>query len=405
MKAIIKKTLFLAVAALSCGFVACKDDGQEMNYNIKPGNELYSPLTGLAVDLSKGGSTTFEWAPSIPEDGGYVSYEVLFDKENGDFSNPVGCISSQFTGSKSFVTLTARQLNSVARDSGIEINSTGTLKWTVRASKGLFGRIYSQANTMTITTMNAMDPLPKSVTIKGESTEDPDNGISMTVSPGIDGNAANEGTFECFTRLTNGSFTIEDDLGRHYQLNANGTMEEAATAVANTMSDGTGIYWIKVEFDGMLWSAHKVSKIELQAANSNILGGKGMPGCDWKMLFPMTYEGKGVWVIKDYNNLMSLQTEDGGITSSPGDSRHKFKMTMSDNTVYYLGKSDKVSLGTSYSTDFLKCVIWTEGKVGNADWDKSWEFLSSDCGRPFDGYLYLNGDNAGGTFYHEYLFK
>lgn len=404
MEAILKKTIFLAVAALSCGFVACDEDGQDMNYNIKPGNVLYSPSTGIAVDLSKGESTTFEWAPSVPQDGGYVSYEVLFDKENGDFSNPVGTVSSQLTGSKSYVTLSARDLNSVARNAGIDINSTGTLKWTVRASKGLFGSIYSQANTMTVKTMNAMDPLPETVTLKGDATEDAE-GIAMVASPGLNDKPANDGTFECFTRISNGSFTIEDDLGRYYQLNANGTMEEVETAVANSMSNGTGIYWIKVEFDGMVWSAKKVSKMELQASNSNILGGKGMPGCEWKMFFTMNYEGKGVWAIKDYDNKMSLQTEDKGVTSSPGDSRHKFKMTLSDNTVYYFGKSDKVSLGTSYSTDFLKCTVWAEANVGNADWDKSWEFLSSDCGRPFDGYLYLNGDNAAGTFYHEYKFK
>ncbi|WP_295959317.1 SusE domain-containing protein [uncultured Alistipes sp.] len=404
MEAILKKTIFLAVAALSCGFVACDEDGQDMNYNIKPGNVLYSPSTGIAIDLSKGESTTFEWAPSVPEGGGYVSYEVLFDKENGDFSTPSGIVSSQLTGSKSYVTLSARDLNTVARNAGIDINSTGTLKWTIRASKGLFGSIYSQANTMTVKTMNAMDPLPETVTLKGDATEDAE-GIAMVASPGLNDKPANDGTFECFTRISNGSFTIEDDLGRYYQLNANGTMEEVETAVANSMSNGAGIYWIKVEFDGMVWSAKKVSKIELQATSNSVLGGKGMPGCEWKMFFTMTYEGKGVWAIKDYDNKMSLQTEDKGVTSSPGDSRHKFKMTLSDNTIYYFGKSDKVSLGTSYSTDFLKCTVWEEANINNTDWDKSWEFLSSDCGRPFDGYLYLNGDNAAGTFYHEYKFK
>lgn len=404
MEAILKKTIFLAVAALSCGFVACDEDGQDMNYNIKPGNVLYSPSTGIAIDLSKGESTTFEWAPSVPEGGGYVSYEVLFDKENGDFSTPSGIVSSQLTGSKSYVTLSARDLNTVARNAGIDINSTGTLKWTIRASKGLFGNIYSQANTMTVKTMNAMDPLPETVTLKGDATEDAE-GIAMVASPGLNDDPANDGTFECFTRISNGSFTIEDDLGRYYRLNANGTMEEVETAVANSMSNGAGIYWLKVEFDGMVWSAKKVSKIELQATSNSVLGGKGMPGCGWKMFFTMTYEGKGVWAIKDYDNKMSLQTEDKGVTSSPGDSRHKFKMTLSDNTIYYFGKSDKVSLGTSYSTDFLKCTVWEEANITNTDWDKSWEFLSSDCGRPFDGYLYLNGDNAAGTFYHEYKFK
>ena len=42
---------------------------------------------------------------------------------------------------------------------------------------------------------------------------------------------------------------------------------------------------------------------------------------------------------------------------------------------------------------------------GDKDWNKTYNFLLSDCGRDFDCYLYLNGDNKAGGFWHEYIFK
>ena len=120
------------------------------------------------------------------------------------------------------------------------------------------------------------------------------------------------------------------------------------------------------------------------------------------MYFPTEYQGKGVWAIFDYENTMSLKKDgNGGYTA--GDTRHRFNMTMEDGSVIYLGTES--ALGTEYSVDYMKVHLYTNATIGNADWDKTWNVLSGDCGRPFDGYLYMNADNEAGTFYHEYIFK
>ena len=82
-------------------------------------------------------NTSFEWAPSVAEDGGYITYEVLFDKADGDFSAPLAVKNSQMTGSKASLSISAKELNEVAALAGIENAKTGQLKWTVRAGKGL----------------------------------------------------------------------------------------------------------------------------------------------------------------------------------------------------------------------------------------------------------------------------
>ena len=66
--------------------------------------------------------------------------------------------------------------------------------------------------------------------------------------------------------------------------------------------------------------------------------------------------------------------------------------------------SSSSSLGSSYTTDYLRVYIYTYND-GDKDWNKTYNFLLSDCGRDFDCYLYLNGDNKAGGFWHEYIFK
>ena len=365
----------------------CSDEGNEINYNIQTGNKLYLPAESESIDLTLGSDVRFEWSPSIAEDNGFVSYELLFDRENGDFSQPLAAMTSQLTGSQTYLSVSAKELNTVARTAGLGTRETGNLRWTVRASKGINGSVYTESRLLCVTTMNSMSPLPQRITLQGEATEDPAAGIPMVVSAGIDGEAATEGTFECFTKIKSGAdFTVVDDLGRYYKLDeANGTVTYSETPVNNRMS-AEGIYWIKIDFGVMTWEPKAITKIEYYAA----------AWADNQMStarVTMDYQGKGVWLLADYENTIS--------DNSANDSRHRFNATLGDGSMLYLGT--RSSLGSSYTTDYLKVNLYTS--LGNADWDNTYNFLTTDCGRAFDCYLYLNADNPAGTWWHEYKFK
>ena len=388
------RTLFRNIAILAVAvspFVSgCTDDGNEINYNIQPGNELYLPLSGKTVDLSRGADVEFQWAPSIAYDNGFVSYELLFDRESGNFSAPLAVMTSQLNGSKAYLSVTSKKLNGVARAAGFGTLETGNLKWTVRASKGLFGNVYTESRILTVTTTNAMNPFPQTVTLMGDGVEDP-TGIKMVASAGIDKVAGSEGTFECFTKIKGSTdFTIVDDLGRYYTLNENKTVTFSETAVANRMPS-EAIYWLKIDFDMMTWSYNTVSKIEYYAAS----------WADNKMTtvnLAMNYAGKGVWTLLNYENTISKNSAD--------DSRHRFNATLGDGTKLYLGT--QASLGTTYTTDYLKVNLYTTETVNNSDkvnWEMTYKFLSSNFGQKLDCYLYMNGDNPAGTWWHEYKFK
>ena len=159
MRTLLRNITILTLAAAP--FVSgCTEEGNEINYKIQPGNELYLPADATEIDLTQGANIEFQWSPSIAHDNGFVSYELVFDKPNGDFSAPLAAMASQLNGSKTALSVSSKNLNSVARAAGIGNNESGSLKWTVRASKGIFGNVYAETRILNVLTMNSMDPLP-----------------------------------------------------------------------------------------------------------------------------------------------------------------------------------------------------------------------------------------------------
>ena len=73
-----------------------------------------------------------------------------------------------------------------------------------------------------------------------------------------------------------------------------------------------GIYWIKIDFSAMTYTAVQVSMIEYYAAS----WADNSMSTVYKTL---TYKGKGVWELLDYDNEISV--------NSSNDTRHRFNMT------------------------------------------------------------------------------
>ena len=379
---------YMAIAVAGASLLsACMEPGRELNFAVNTGDDLYLPADNASFDLSSVADVEFYWAPSVAADNGYLTYEVLFDKVGGDFSKPLAAFASQITGSSPFVVLTAKSLNSVAKAAGLLPGTSGEVIWTVRVGKGIKGTVYKKSRKITLSPMNSMDPLPTRVLLKGAGAEVAE-GIAMVPSVAVDGVAPAAGIFECFTRIKGGTeFTVTDELDRQYVLKEGGALANVDTPTGSTL-DAEAIYWIKIDFDGMLWSAVPVTEVVLYAA--------AWTGGTMKTKnTPLTYKGKGVWELLDYDNANSDNPEK--------DSRHRFNISLGNGTTLYAGAS--TSLGTGYTTAFLCVDFFSADGVGNKDWDKTWTLLPGDCGRPFDCYLYLNADNPAGKYWHEYIFK
>ena len=76
-------------------------------------NQLYEPTDGKEVVLQSSASASlfFEWESAKAEDSGAPLYEVVFDKEGGDFSKPIYKVLSDNGGSLSYATISHKTLN------------------------------------------------------------------------------------------------------------------------------------------------------------------------------------------------------------------------------------------------------------------------------------------------------
>ena len=77
--------VLLGVLSIISGLIACSDDNDNIDTRFKAADLLYFPRNEYPVIIEKGLPVKFEWAYSKSNDYIFVTYEVLFDKIDGDF--------------------------------------------------------------------------------------------------------------------------------------------------------------------------------------------------------------------------------------------------------------------------------------------------------------------------------
>src|SRR5688572_29266361 len=124
---------------LFAAFGACTKDNKFKEVTVTVVSTLYSPDDGRNVVLQSAGSATlyFEWEKAVAEDNGVVYYDVLFDKPDGDFSNPLFVVPADNNGTSTGSSITHKVLNKIGKLAGIASAAEGKLKWTVASSRGL----------------------------------------------------------------------------------------------------------------------------------------------------------------------------------------------------------------------------------------------------------------------------
>ncbi|MCK7557101.1 SusE domain-containing protein [Chitinophaga sedimenti] len=193
----------LCLAALVTG---CKDD-YDMNVNIQPVDRLTAPVNDKFTKLQPATSAavSFEWDQARAQDGSLVLYEVAFDKATGDFSNPIGKIASDGGGIQNKLTLSHKDLNSLAGKAGIAALGTGKIKWTVYASKGYNIQQAKEVRTIEVERPNGFAEIPVDVFLTGEATE-----AGATLGSALKMKSTTAGVFEIYTSLKNGKYQFAD---------------------------------------------------------------------------------------------------------------------------------------------------------------------------------------------------
>lgn len=296
-------------------FFGCKKDKEFKDVTVTEVTTLYSPDDGKKILLQPTGSLYFEWEKSVAQDNGVVYYDVIFDKENGDFSKPIYSVPSDNNGIGRGASITHKVLNSVAGLAGIQSAEEGTIKWTVVSSRGLTKVMSKQVRTMKITRLSGFD-VPVALYLTGEGTE---GGTALPQALTVK-SLTTGGEFEIYTKLLAGkSYKFVDSktsVTRTFSVDASGTtFKENATGATVTKD---GIYKINLDFNAGTVVIKEITKLDFFM-------------CTPQKRSTLTYQGKGIWRVTD----MVPDFVTGGF----GDDRYFFWMTIG-------GSEQKVGSGS-----------------------------------------------------------
>ena len=369
----IKYMLLTVGAAL---LAACSSDGEVRDLQVTAVQSIYEPADAKSVVLQSSSSASlyFEWEPSLAEDGGAVLYEVVFDKTDGDFSDPLAIIASDNNGAMNHATISHKTLNQIAASAGVESAETGTLKWTVYASKGIFPVKAQEDRTLTITRLAGFAEVPAQLYITGEATE-----VGGELSKAMQMKKVADGEFEIYMQLTAGqSFQfVSSNAGTPttYSLQGEKLVEGGTTTVSET-----GIYRYYVDFNAGSFTSKHVTKVSLFL--------------NWSQReIELAYQGLGVWAVSDYK----IEGLSGGDND---DDRYKFRMqSTAGETEWRAINNDSKPTGNEsyyYMVEKSNVEQWTNNEIWKNPATDGWS------GKTYDVTFSLN---PSGEYTHNLVIK
>lgn len=262
-----------AIMLMFATLLGCKT--YQMDTNFTAPTSLDAP-DDVVLDVSSSERVVFFWSGAQASDGGIILYEVLFDKEGGDFSQPIATFQSD-RGSQARLTLTHSQLSEVAKSAGIEINKTGVVIWTVTASRGGVVKSCGLSKEITLTRGDGIDVIPETLAIAGTSAAE----------PGQEFRKVENGIFSIVTSLVSGSMYFTSGNDRYYE-SATGKLVIGEGAYELTDAPASGLARITVNFKTLSvkieeletkvyaqWAATNATFITLEYQGAGVFSGSG----------------------------------------------------------------------------------------------------------------------------------
>lgn len=347
--------------------------------------QLYSPKDNQKVTLisSATASLFFEWSSANAADGGAPLYEVLFDKANGDFSKPIYSLTSDDNGSRNYATISHKVLDKIASLAGAGSGEEVNVKWTVRSTRGLGGKLAEESRTLAITRLLGFAEIPAQLFITGEGSEG-----GATAANAIVCSSPEADVFEIFTKLEAGKnyqfIDTKDGEARHFYIDGTSLKESTDGTKAGTV-EKTGVYRIDLDF-----AVASVKMVEIT--------GCGFFFCPSNStIFAMDYKGNGVW---EGTGATPFKQEGWG-----RDERYKIEMITADGTIHWgpensgLDSRPSAAANADPTSDYWYCKQWPV-----TQWDNKWKLYGSHdteiTGTNTTITLYLNTTNVAGRYTH-----
>lgn len=357
MRAILIKILIISSSVL--WFISCNDDGEVRDTGVTAVKTIYEPNDNKSIVLQSSASATlyFEWEPAKAEDSGGVLYELAFDKEGGDFSDPIFIIAADKNGGSNHATITHKQLNRIAALAGIESAEPGKIIWTILSSKGINPTKAEEVRTLNITRLAGFEDIPTQLFITGDATE-----AGADLSKALVMKKVADGEFEIYTKLTKGkSFKfVNSNTGtpKEYSLKGEKIVGNGTTTVSET-----GIYKYYLDFNIGAFSTKEVTKVSLFL--------------NWSQAkLELPYKGFGVWEKTD-------QFVTGLTGNDNSDDRYKFRMESSTGETEWRTATNSDSKPTGneayyYMTEKTNVEQWTNNQVWKSPSTTGWSDKTYD---------------------------
>ncbi|RDC55943.1 hypothetical protein DU508_13870 [Pedobacter chinensis] len=346
------KTLFVLMLAAFIAVTSCKKDDKELNENLNSIGALTLPSNQQSIKLTPSNASAaqqFKWNAASAENGGLILYEVAFDKESGDFSNPVFKVVSDGAGIQPQVTISHKDLTKIAALCGINSSSTGNVKWTVMASKASNRQAGQESRILQLERPAGFAEVPSELYITGTATE-----AGEDITKAIRMKKLEDGVFEIYTSLKPGSYILTDKAvqgGRKFY--SEGSLIKEGTSPITTTGN-TRVYYLKYDFN----VATVADAVEIQSMGLYMSAYASEIG-------QLAYSANGTWQ-SDAIPVVFYQFSWGR------DERYKFAMHTSAG-IRYLGSSNEnnvspVGQGASYF--YLNAV-------SNDQWNNTYKFNPS----------------------------
>jgi len=339
MKTIYSKLLLIVLSVFAIG---CSDDDTLSHTNVSAVNALYAPADNTFFDLGAQSSAVFEWEGAKAEDNGVVLYDVIFDRENGDFSSPVYVMPSDGNGFQRTLNLSFSDLNKIAGLAGIESKGIGKLKWTVQSSKGVN---IQKSGVSGIFEVKRPDGFltPDQLFITGSGSEDGD-AFKKTGAT----------TFEIYTQLSAGDYqfiTRKNGTPEVYYMSEDGLKQDGVA----TYTGDSKVYRIRIDFADGSTSITEIQKVELWLSGNN------------GTIFEYAYAGHGIW--KADNKLVEFHQETWG-----RDERYKFRFTTDAGEEWFgsVNKNNDSGPNANTPASFFYMV-----SVDSSQYDYTFKFASA----------------------------
>lgn len=354
-----KNSLLIALLAIVslATFIGCTKNKELDHLKVSPVANLFSPANNKFIKLDpKSGTQTFEWQQARAEDGGLVMYEVLFDKEDGDFSHPVYASPSNNNGAATKLTLTDAQLNKIAEAAGINPTNTGKIKWTVWASKGINVEKGAPVSILELERPAGFTEIPADLYITGSATE-----AGADLSKAIKMKKLSSTSYEIITSLKDGEyFFVDRNTGTPMKFsNSNGDIIVDGT----TPVTGTKVYRIVVDFEKITVDVKEIRRVEYYFSPDD-------------RYIQMAYAGNSMYKL---TTTVTFKQENWG-----RDERYKFVMVFNDNGADEFVRLSSANRDNQRPTATTPLSYWEFGSYDADRWNYTFKFATEADGKEVD---------------------